>query len=841
MFRLTIKNLRANKVRFALTTLGVMLAVSFVVSAFVLGDGLRSSFGDVAEETTAGIDLEVRPVSEFGDPPPLSADLVDVVAEVDGVADAAAGIESAWDAIQVFDGDGEPITTIGPPQIAYGWSDNPALTPLTLVSGTPPDIGEFTIDLDSAAEYDLVIGNEYDVVTPSGRVTLEMSGTSTFGAENDTLGALLVQFHEDEAGPLLGIDGINTVNVQIEDSATLAQVQAAVAAAVPEAEVVDHDTVAAEASDEFTGEINIVGNILLGFGGVSLFVSIFIIYNTFAIVLSQRTQELGLLRTIGADPTQIRRSVLGEALVVGLLASGGGIVAGVGVARGLEALFNATGGSLPDSPTIIATRTIVAALVIGLGVTMLAAVGPAHKASTIPAIAALRGGDESSGPGSRTRALSGVGLFAIGLATGSLGLAGVGGTAATVSLMAAGAIGIFLGVTLLSPMAVGAVTRVLGWPLARFSGVAGKMAQQNAARNPRRTATTAAALMIGLALVSTALVVGQSVKANIGSMLEESAIAEYYITDEFEDVDFSLDITTQLASSDVVESVTGFRYVETRVNGQIGTNVAADFGQLASLIDTDVREGDYGPTTTNPVLISADHAETSGLIIGDVVTTEFSNGMSVEATITGVFYDDSLITENFLFDDSTMDTAGDTTGYEWLALDMTESATTAEISTAITGWEGLFPSAEIETSDEFRDRAEGLVDETLAIVNIMVALAVVIALIGIANTLALSVFERTRELGLIRAVGMTRRQLRRMVRFEAALVASFGAVLGVAIGLLFGWGVVEALPDSFASTLTIPVRSIITLMIVAAGAGVLAAVLPARRAGRLDVLDAISH
>jgi putative ABC transport system permease protein len=241
------------------------------------------------------------------------------------------------------------------------------------------------------------------------------------------------------------------------------------------------------------------------------------------------------------------------------------------------------------------------------------------------------------------------------------------------------------------------------------------------------------------------------------------------------------------------------------------------------------------------VLIAADHAEEAGLGVGDVVTSEYANGIFVESTITGVFHDESLVESNFLFDESTFDAAGDQTGYEWFALNLDDTASAATIEATIAEWEELVPAADIETSEQFRDRVEGLIDETLAVVNIMVALAVVIALIGIANTLALSVFERTRELGLVRAVGMTRRQLRRMVRFEAALVATFGAVLGVSIGVLFGWGVVEALPDSFASTLSIPYQSILMLVIVSAGAGVLAAVLPARRAGRLNVLEAISH
>ncbi|MEL6985062.1 MAG: ABC transporter permease, partial [Actinomycetota bacterium] len=450
--------------------------------------------------------------------------------------------------------------------------------------------------------------------------------------------------------------------------------QASVAAAVPGADVVDHDTVAKESSDEFTGGIDIVGNILLGFGGVSLFVSIFIIYNTFAIVLGQRTQELALLRTIGAGPTQIRRSVLGEALVIGVLASAGGIAGGIGVAEGLEALFNSVGGSLPDSPTIVATRTIVAAIVIGVGVTMVAAIGPARRAGTVPAIQALRGGTDATAPGSRTRIVAGLGLFGIGVGAGALGLAGAGSTTATIALMAIGAIGIFLSVTLLSPMAVDVITRVLGWPLTKTSGVAGRLAQQNAARNPRRTATTAAALMIGLALVSTALIVGQSIKNSVSTTLEESATADYYITDQLEDVTFPLGLTTELAANDTFGSVAGFRYVETRVDGEVTTNVAADFEQLPPLLNADIREGGYDTAVTNPVLVASKHAEANDLSVGDAVSTEFASGEFVDATITGIFHDEALITADFLYDESVFDAAGDRTGYQWIAVSVAEGA-----------------------------------------------------------------------------------------------------------------------------------------------------------------------
>ena len=841
MLRLTLKGLKANKVRFALTTFGVMLAVSFVVSAFVLADGLRSSFTNVSEDITTGVDLEARPVSEFGDPAPLSIDLVDRVASVEGVAAAFPSIEAADNAVRPVLPNGELITTEGPPQLAYNWIDDEQLSPFTLVEGSPPAAGEFVLDFASADKHGFVIGHSYEFITPTGRDELIMSGTSSFGTDNSTLGATLMQMNTAEASELFAIDGITTIDIRLEDGADASSVQAAVAAVVPEAEVVDNETVLAETTAEFTDEIDIVGNILLGFGGVALFVSIFIIYNTFAIVLGQRTKELALLRTIGASPKQIRRSVLGESLVVGILASAGGIGGGIAVAKGIDALFGATGVDLPEYPLIVASRTLIAAIVIGIGVTMLAAIGPARKASKVPAIAAMRGGAEAGAVGSRTRKIAAASLLALGAVAGVLGLGGIGSTAVTITAMAVGAIAVFLGVTLLSPLLVGTVTRIVGWPMTKVAGVAGSMAQRNAARNPRRTATTAAALMIGLALVSTALVVGASIKEHVGTTINEVATADYFVTDQLEEVDFPTTLAGEVRAADIVEEAAGFRFLEAQVNGEIADVIGTEFAHVETLLDIDVTSGGYDTTASNPVLVHGDEAEQMDLSIGDSITTEFVNGSTVQSTVTGIFEDQSLITSDYLYDVAAFEAAGIAQGAEWLAITFDDGASLAAIDALVGSLSTEFPHADIETAAAFTDRSQRSIDSLLAMVNMMVALAVIIALIGIANTLALSVFERTRELGLVRAVGMSRRQLRRMVRFEAALVATFGAVLGVAIGLLFGWGVVSALPDTFASTLAIPVQSIVVLVAVAATAGVAAAWLPARRAGRLNVLDAIAH
>ena len=555
----------------------------------------------------------------------------------------------------------------------------------------------------------------------------------------------------------------------------------------------------------------------------------------------QRTRELALLRTLGASPSQIRRSVMGESVVIGTLASALGIGGGVLTAKGIDALVAALGVGLPDYPFVLSGRTIVAALVIGFGVTVVAATGPARKASTIPAIAALSAVDQSTSVGSRTRKVSGTVMITFGAVIGALGLSGAGSTAVTVAAMALGAMGVFLGVATLSPLMVEAVTTIIGWPLRRVSGVAGTMAQRNAARNPRRTATTAAALMIGLALVSTAIVVGDSIKQHIGGTIEEVARADYFITDDLDEVDLPAELTSELAQTGMVDQVAGFAYTEAELNGEVVDITVTDFETIDALLDLDFSPGALANPTAFPVVVRAEQARRLAIVEGDIITTRLADGTTVEATVTGTFGESGGVVTDYLYDVASAEAIGLSPSYEWVAFNLADGVSASMADTLADAVAEQLPDVHVETADAYVERVQGSIDTLLAIVNVMVALAVVIALIGIANTLALSVFERTRELGLVRAVGMTRRQLRRMVRLEAAMVATFGAVLGIAVGLLFGWAVVTALPQTIAGSVSVPLQPLLSLMLVAAFSGVLAAVLPARRAGHLDVLDAIAH
>ena len=847
MLRLTLRNLAANKARFAMTTFAVVLGVGFVVASFVLSDGLRSTFGDLSEEITGETDLVVRPAAEFGEPLPLDESLVAEINAIDGVANAVAFVEAPESGVQPVKADGSTIPTAGPPQLMFSWTDDAALGSFTIVEGEAPDEpGEFTMDLDAAANHDFVIGESYDLITPIGiEEDVTLVGTTSFGEDNATVGATLMHVSLDEAQRIFGDPGtVDSIPVRLESGADSATVMAAIAGAVDlgTAEIVDQATITAEQEADFNEGINIVGNVLLGFAIVSLFVSIFIIYNTFAIVLGQRVREIGLLRAIGANAAQLRRSIILESVIVGVVASLIGIAAGVGIAQGLIALFDAIGAQLPDSPTILAARTIIFALVLGIGVTVVSAIAPARHAASISPIQALRDGGDL-GEGETTRRL-GVGIagLVLGVALGAFGLfAGAGSTLATIVVLGAAATAIFLGTALAAPAVARPVTRLVGWPISKAFGTAGSLAQENAARNPRRTATTGAALMIGLSLVTTGYVVGESIKSSLGDLIDSSVSADYVITDQNE-VGLTPTLADDLAATGNFDAVAGMRYTDVRLGGDINEVTGMDVSVIDQLFNIDVTDGAIPDAdATDVILVHTDLAEDLAVGVGDTVPIEFATGYTSDLTVAAV-YDDSTIFEDPIVPDAVFDAAGAAELDEWVAALLADDVSIADAAPAIAELETRYPQVDIQTSSEFQQSFEDTIDSLLVVVNALLALAVIIALIGIANTLALSVHERTREIGLLRAVGMTRRQTRRMVRWEAALVSLFGAVLGVTIGIVFGWGVVSALPDDgFGGTLAIPVVSIVQVVVIATVATLVAAWFPARRAGKLNVLDAISH
>ncbi len=838
MWKLTLRTLNANKIRLGLTTFAVVLGVSFVVSSLVLGDGLRNSFGSLSEEIIGGTDLEIQPDSEFGSAQPLDQSLEATIQGVDGVENAVGQV--IGDNIQPIKADGTPVTTVGPPLLGFSWVDDPALSGFTVVEGRAPESGmEFTLDQDAVANNGFVIGETYGMITPSGRVDLELVGVTRFGEDNATLGAVLSQFPLETAQQLFNRTGqLDSIVVAYADGADGDTVQAAIAAVLPEqAEAVNQQQLLDDTKADFNEGVNIFNNILLGFAGVALFVSIFIIANTFAIVLGQRTKELALLRAIGASPRQVRRSTMTEALIVGVIASCLGILGGLGLNYGLRAMFDALGASLPPSDLILAPRTIIVAFAVGVGVTLLSAFGPARKASSVPPIAAMQ--DSVDAPRARDgrRNLIGFGIMAAGIAVGTFGLFGdVGGVAATIAMLAAGAVLSFVGLAFASPAVAKPLIGVLGLPL-RALGAAGELSTQNAGRNPRRTASTAASLMVGLALVTTALVVGESIKRSISDTLASEVRADYIAS---ADVPINPMLISDMAESGTFDAVTGYRYDQVRLGGDVTGVMGTDLEATDRLFDLGVTDGALVNDRSSLVILE-DEASKKGYEVGDVIDVTFPSGTTEPLTVAGIFSSSTVMDEKYLISQQGWEDRFGAANDWWAAALIADGVTSEQAEAALNGFESQYPQIGFESQAEFRESAEAQIDGMLVAINAMLVLAIIIALVGIANTLALSVFERTREIGLLRAVGMSRRQTRRMIRWEAAQVALFGSILGIGLGLVFGWGVVTALPDSFVSTLAFPVSRISILVAVCGLAGLVAAALPARRASKLNVLDAISY
>ncbi|NNE94567.1 MAG: ABC transporter permease [Acidimicrobiales bacterium] len=838
MLKLTLRTVNANKIRLALTTFAVVLGVSFVVSSLVLGDGLRSSFGSLSEEIVGGTDLVIEPSSEFGTPQPLEENLETTVEGIDGVANAVGFVEN--DNIQPVTADGTPLTTFGPPLIGMSWVDDPALSSFTIVEGRAPASGyEFALDQDAARDNGFEVGSTYGIVTPNGEVDMELVGISRFGESNSTLGAILSQYPMETAQELFNRTGqYDSILVSYESGADPTAVQAAVSSVLPaQTEAIDQAQLLDNAKADFNEGINIFNNILLGFAGVALFVSIFIIANTFAIVLGQRTKELALLRAIGASPKQVRRSTMTEAFIVGVVASGLGILGGLGLNYGLRAMFDALGASLPDSPLILAPRTLIVAVVVGVGVTMVSALGPARKAAKVAPIAAMQDSVDAPKASDLRRNLTGAAVMAAGVLLGAFGLFGqIEGSGARIAILGSGSVLTFVGLAFASPAVAAPVISALGLPV-RVLGTAGSLSTQNAGRNPRRTASTAASLMVGLALVTTALVVGESIKQSISETLASEVKADYISAPE---VPINPMLLEDLEASGHFDAIAPYRYDQIRIGDDVDGVIGTDLEATDDLFDLGLAAGAL-TAGSDVVAIHEDEATEHGYVVGDSIPVTFPSGTTESMTVSAIFTSSTIMDESYLINMSDWDSRFGEVVNWWAAVSVADGTSIDVADATLAELAQRYPQAPFENQTDFRETIQGQIDSLLVAINAMLVLAIIIALVGIANTLALSVFERTREIGLLRAVGMSRRQTRRMIRWEAAQVALFGSILGIGLGLIFGWGVVTALPESFVSTLAFPVSRIAILVVVCGLAGLLAAAFPARRASKLDVLDAISH
>lgn len=854
MLKLAIKNLAQNKVRLLLTMFAIVLGVGFVVSSFVLRDGLGAIFDNLVEESVEGIDLLVSQTNN--DIPMVDESVRETVLAIDGVASADLQIDPNINInrIEPVKPDGETITRNGPPQFAFGWTEA-VWSSFEILEGRPPDNDEWIIDPSSLEEHGFIVGDFYSISTPFGLREAQLVGTFTFDGFIE--GPTFMSFTNATIQEYLDYgDLFDQIIVVVDGTVPTNDVGADIVMALnndPDAPgffVQNQEDLINEAQGDFNQALDTVGAILLGFALVSLFVSIFIIANTFAITTSQRTRELGLLRAIGATPRQILRSVIAESVVIGLLASLLGIGAGALIALGIRLALNGAGLGIPDFDVVITPRTIILAFIVGILVTILAAVFPAIGAARTSPIAAISGQTDEKQKSLLRFVFAGV-ITAIGLALMAFGLFGGGDSVLAILVpLGAGAALLFIGVTLFSPLVTGPLSRLIGAPLSIPFGTAGHLAKENSARNPRRTATTAAALMIGLSLVSAASVLGESFKSEFSQILDSTIQADFVV---FSDTDDIPDLVVEaLRSENAFGNVTGLRnsgvFLEQDLDAATAAGLevddrsvaAFDYSQIEGVYDLSVTSGSLDDITNNTVGIRDTVAEEFALTLGDSITIvpREDGAEPIDLTVVSIHEESQVSGEFLVTTERFADLSSNDNGSVAAAIAGGVDSGTAD--RAFDRISSEFPSFQFQSSAEFRETVSNQIDFILNLLTILLALTIFIALLGIANTLALSVFERTRELGLLRAVGMVRKQTRRMIRWEAVIISAVGAILGTVLGVALGAIVVQAIPEDILSAFAIPWIRIGIMVFGASLAGILAAVFPAWRASRLNVLAAIS-
>ena len=852
MIRTALKTVFAHKLRLVLTAMSVMIGVAFIAGTFIFTDTINQTFNDLFEDQFAGQDVIVQAEAEFdvgfGGPPPVEESVLDVVLAVDGVA-AAGG--SAGGFAVIYDNNGEAIVPTGPPTIGASWTEDERLTGNVVIreGRGPAGPTEVVIDARTAKDSGLSVGTVIKVQTVDGVAEYDLVGIVGFGDSDNIAGATVAVFDLETAQVLFGLEGVySAITVVGEDGVNPDILRNTIAVALPDGvEAVTSANEAEAQSEALQESLSFLNTALLVFAAVAVFVAAFIIQNTFRIIVRQRQRELALMRAVGATGGQVVLMVAIEAVIVGVFASVLGIALGFVIAALLTAGMAVIGFDLPSTSASLAPRTIIVALIVGIGVTLVAAVLPAVRAARIPPVAALQDVDVRLRMSDRRRTIFGaimlvfgVGLIVAGLFGDVLDL----GPLNELSAVGIGALVVFLAVSMLSSLVVPSLARIIGWPLPKIDNLTGTLAIGNAVRKPRRTATTASALMIGLALVAFFFILGDSIKASVSDSIEAGLRADYVISVDGFAGGFSPSLAENLKTQDEIAATTSLRMGFWDRNGSEEFLMGIEAQTVDQTVFLDVQDGSVVALINGGVLVHQDVASEEGWIVGDAVSMGFATTGLQEVEIVGIYAEQNIVQSNFLV------------GLEFYEANFSGFGTDTDFVVAVASADGVDPDAARAVVDaaaveygnvtvrdqvEYRKSQEAQVDSLLVMFNALLFLAVIIALFGIMNTLSLSIFERTREIGLLRAVGMTRPQTRRMIRWESIMVAVIGAILGIVVGLFFGVVVTAALKPQGINVLSIPAVQIIGLVLFGIVAGLLAAILPARRAARLNILEAIAY
>ena len=847
MARIALRYLWARRFRTFLTSLAIVLGVMMVTGTYVLTDTIDRSFEDIFTETNEGIDAIVTTheavETDDGQVPPFPASLLRKVRATDGVAAAEGGISDTQ--VSIIGTDGKPLGGNGAPSFGFA-AGSDRFDPLTYEGSKPTADDEVVIDKQSAESEGYEIGDTVPLAGKEAAKEYDLVGIATLGEVDSFGGASFAVLTLPEAQRITGKRGqLDQVVAAAEEGLSPEELVRNLSETLPRTVQAETGAENIEDQRDDIGEfLGFLTTALLVFAGVALFVAAFLIFNTFSITVAQRTREFGMLRTLGAKRRQIIGSVVLEAAVIGLGASLLGFALGVLFADALESLFQALEIDLPASGRVIEARTVIVALLIGTLLTVLAALIPAVRATRVPPVAALReGAVRESRRGSRRRGAIGVVLSVAGVALMLLGLFGTLDPGE--AWVGAGAAAVFLGIALLSPRLVRPLASAIGRPLERLRGLTGRLARENAVRNPGRTAATAAALMVGLALVSFVAVFAAGFRASIDSAIDKVFASDLILanTDGFSDIpERSGDAVAEI---DGVEVVSPYRFTEARVRGAgDGFLSLVDPDTVGSVLELDWTDGSaetlsgLGP---EDAAVDENWASDNGFAVGDRFEATTASGERIPYTVRGTYKDNADFTGDYVASDANAAAYGeaDSVTNELIAIseDADADRVRGEIDAVLAS---DFPTIESQDQQELKDSIGEQLNTLLGAVYGLLLLAVIVSLFGIVNTLALSIYERTRELGLLRAVGMSKRQARRIVRYEAVITALIGAVLGIGLGVVFAIIASRPLADE-GFELEIPIATLVILLVLAVIAGIVAAIGPARRASRLDVLEALAY
>jgi putative ABC transport system permease protein len=855
VIRVALRGLAGRKLRALLTALAIVLGVSMISGTLVLTDAIDRAFDRIFAQSYDGTDAvvtsaesEISFEGETATAPPFPADVLEQVRDVETV-DAAVGSVFDETAVKILDEEGEPISSFAP-TFGFGLDSSvPRFNPLQLRQGRwPTGSDEVVIDTGTADDHDYGVGERVAIGTLKPTREFEVVGVARYPGVESIGGATFAVFDVPTAQALLNQEGkLDAISVAADSGTTPEQLVRDLEQALPETVQV---RTGVEQADEESGDIatftNIIRYFLLSFGFVALFVGAFVIFNTLSMTVAQRTRELATLRTIGASRRQLLGSVMIEAFVIGLFASLTGLFLGLLLAVGLDELFRALDIDLPTTSLRLTTGAIVASLAVGIIITLLAGLAPALRATRVPPISAVREG-ATLPPGRFAPYWTYVAVVLIVLAVISLGFSLFAGGVDIVQRLLAiafGVLALFVGVALLSSRLVRPLAALVGWPARRIGGASGQLANGNALRNPGRTAATAAALMIGIALVTFVAVLGAGMRDSNRDAIEEQIRADLIITSEDGYTPFVSGATDAARNAEPVQ-------VATEVREEIGR--AAGSGKKISGIDPALITTGYafdwteGSDATlrelgrNGAIVWDDFADDENLAVGDTFTLEAPGGKQAELEVKGIvdpppFYP---LLGAVTVPKATFDSIFEERRNRFTFLQVAGGPTEAN-EDAVDSAVRNYPDARVQTRQEWIDKEDREFQQFLSMLYVLLALSVIVSVAGIINTLVLAVFERTRELGMLRAVGMTRRQVRRMIRHESIITALIGAALGLPLGIFLGGLIIQAL-GQYEVQFKIPLGQLITFAVVAVVVGILAAILPARRAARLNVLRALQY